>query len=127
MIPDETASSTYCLVAASYACAGSFKLLIQLLFRTILPVGSIKILPPVIVKLPDAFTVAVLTLAPLTLPVALTSPAVLILPPVTFPAAVINPPVIKLPPVTLAEAETTPPVNTLPPVTLPDTLATPVV
>ena len=66
-----------------------------------------------VVPVPDI--ILVLTLPPVTLPLALTVPAliaedVIILPPVTLPVELIRPPVNTFPPVTFALTDTVVPV-----------------
>ena len=126
-MPDDTASSTYCLVAASKACTGSDSPLIHCEFITMLPEPSHCSTPlaEFSIKSPDVVvTVPVLTMAAVTLPVAVTSPAVLRLPTEALPEVVSVVPVMAaleliLPPVMLPVALMVPAVDTLPNVPVP--------
>ena len=111
-------------MAASCAWLGSARLIIHLLLTSTLPVGS-KFIAPVEVMVIFVPTMALeLMLAPVILPLALTTDPNR-LAPVTVPVELISPPVNKLPPVILAAlvivpvADISPPVNKLPPVILP--------
>ena len=71
-----------------------------LLFTVMLPLGTNANVPVDVIVTPVPTILLVLTLPPVTFPVALTWPVVVTLPPDTLPVAATCPPVTKLPPVT---------------------------